>query len=124
MKYGINYMGSKNYIAKDIISLLPSGKRLVDLFGGGFAISHCALELICGEQVSLFGRKWESVLYNDIDTAVVDVIKRAKTGKIDFEKPEWISREAFFERKDIYAFMGFLFKIIDKHIVYIFIMEE
>ena len=30
----------------------------------------------------------------------------------------------FFERKDIYAFMDFQFKKIDKHIVYIFIMEE
>ena len=42
-KYGITYQGSKNRIAGDLISLLPSGERFVDLFGGGFAMSHCAL---------------------------------------------------------------------------------
>ena len=99
-RYGINYMGSKNSIAKDIISFLPSGNRLVDLFGGGFAISHCALELINNEQISLFGRKWNSVLYNEIDSVVVDFIKKTVNGKIDLEHPEWISRDDFFRLKD------------------------
>lgn len=35
--YGMPYMGSKSKIALDIIKKLPSGKRLVDLFGGGGA---------------------------------------------------------------------------------------
>lgn len=35
MTYGMPYQGSKNAIAEDIIDFLPSGKRLVDLFGGG-----------------------------------------------------------------------------------------
>ena len=43
MRYGIGYQGSKNGIAEQIIAHLPAGRRLVDLFGGGFAISHCAL---------------------------------------------------------------------------------
>ena len=42
-KYGIPYMGSKDKIADDILSVLPGGKRFVDLFGGGFAMSHAAL---------------------------------------------------------------------------------
>lgn len=35
MIYGMPYLGSKNSIAEDIIDFLPSGNRLVDLFGGG-----------------------------------------------------------------------------------------
>jgi ParB-like chromosome segregation protein Spo0J len=33
--YGIPYQGNKSRIADRIISVLPEGKRLVDLFGGG-----------------------------------------------------------------------------------------
>lgn len=36
--YGMPYLGSKNKIAEDIIDFLPSGNRLVDLFGGGEVI--------------------------------------------------------------------------------------
>lgn len=39
--YGVPYQGNKSRIADIIISILPSGKRLVDLFGGG-AQSHIA----------------------------------------------------------------------------------
>lgn len=41
-KYGMPYKGSKSKIADQIIHALPVGKRLVDLFGGGGAITHCA----------------------------------------------------------------------------------
>ena len=54
-KYGIPYQGSKSAIAEDIIAALPSGNRLVDLFGGGFAISECAL----------LSYKWKSGLKSD-----------------------------------------------------------
>lgn len=33
-RYGIPYKGNKSKIAEEILSELPSGKRLVDLFGG------------------------------------------------------------------------------------------
>lgn len=33
--YGVPYQGNKSRIADIIISILPKGKRLVDLFGGG-----------------------------------------------------------------------------------------
>jgi len=36
MRYGMPYQGSKNQIAENILSYLPRGKRLVDLFGGGW----------------------------------------------------------------------------------------
>ncbi len=57
MRYGVGYQGSKNRIAKDIINILPSGERFVDLFGGGFAMSHCAL----------LSNKYNKVLYNEYD---------------------------------------------------------
>ena len=41
--YGVPYQGNKSRIADIIINILPKGKRLVDLFGGGGAITHCAL---------------------------------------------------------------------------------
>ena len=42
-RYGIPYKGNKSKIAEELLAQLPSGKRLVDLFGGGFAITDCAL---------------------------------------------------------------------------------
>ena len=38
--YGVPYQGNKSRIADIIISILPEGKRLVDLFGGGVERSH------------------------------------------------------------------------------------
>lgn len=35
--YGVPYQGNKSRIADKIINLLPEGKRLVDLFGGGWS---------------------------------------------------------------------------------------
>lgn len=40
--YGVPYQGNKSRIADRIIHILPEGKRLVDLFGGG-GQSHIAL---------------------------------------------------------------------------------
>lgn len=39
--YGIPYQGNKSRIADRIISVLPPGKRLVDLFGGGGDYTLC-----------------------------------------------------------------------------------
>lgn len=84
MKYGITYQGSKNAIAEKIIEVLPSGRRFVDLFGGGAAISHCAV----------LSGKWQKVLYNEYNPLLVDLIKRAINGDYQNEK-RWISREDF-----------------------------
>lgn len=89
MKYGITYQGSKNAIAEKIIEVLPSGRRFVDLFGGGAAISHCAV----------LSGKWKKVLYNEYNPLLVDLIKRAINGDYQNEK-RWISREDFFKLKE------------------------
>ena len=85
--YGIPYQGSKSDIAEDIIAHLPSGNRFVDLFGGGFAITHCAL----------LSYKWKQVLYNDINPLLPVLIQDAISGKYNYKnfKPPWISREDF-----------------------------
>jgi len=90
-KYGFGYLGSKSQIADEIIAALPSGERFVDLFGGGFAMSHCAL----------LSYKYKKVLYNDINSLTVQLLKDALAGKYNYAvfKPEWISREEFDKRK-------------------------
>ena len=89
MKYGITYQGSKNAIAEKIIEFLPSGRRFIDLFGGGAAISHCAV----------LSGKWQKVLYNEYNPLLADLIKKAINGDYKNEK-RWISRKDFFRLKE------------------------
>ena len=86
-------MGSKNSIAEDIIRKLPNGKRFVDLFGGGFSMSHCAL----------LSKKWDKVLYNELNPLLPPLIRKAINGDYDYKvfKPEYITREKFSKDKEI-----------------------
>jgi len=112
MRYGLPYQGSKNKIAENIISILPKGKRLVDLFGGGGAISHCA---------SLSG-KWESVYYNDFNPLVVDFLRRAINGDYSPDKftPEWVSCEDFLKKKDTDGYIKYVWSFGNDGRTYIF----
>ncbi len=103
-------MGSKNKIAKDIIDFLPQGKRLVDLFGGGGAITHCA---------SLSG-KWDLVHYNELNKLAHDLLKDAINGKYKDYKPEWISREDFFRLKETDGYVKYLWSFGNKGDSYLF----
>lgn len=87
MRYGIEYKGSKSRIAKEIIEILPSGDRFIDLFGGGGAVSHCA---------SLSG-KYKEVIYNDLNPSIYSLVKDTFTGKYTKDKFlfEWVSRDLF-----------------------------
>lgn len=103
MNYGISYMGSKSAIAKNIVDLLPAGNRFVDLFGGGFAISHYVLvHHIYNNQLSFFGKKWNKLLYNDFNPLIVDVVKRAINGDFNYNKfkPKFIWKQDFERFKD------------------------
>lgn len=95
--YGVPYQGNKSRIADIIISLLPSGKRLVDLFGGGGAITHCAL----------LSGKWKSFLYNDINEMITSLFMDAVKGKYHDDK-RVISREEFESQKDSDAFIKYI----------------
>ena len=90
--YGIPYQGSKTKIAPAIINRLPSGKRFCDLFGGGFAISHCAR----------LSKKWDTVLYNELNPLLPPLIRRSLDGEFNYNrfKPEFITRERFKAEKD------------------------
>ena len=86
MSFGIPYKGSKNIYATHICESLPSGKRLVDLFAGGCAITDCAIRK--------FANKWETFLINDIAHEPLDLYAKCLCG----ENPvpyDWVSREDF-----------------------------
>lgn len=117
-RYGAPYTGSKNNIAETVIDFLPPGKRLCDLFGGGGAISHCALT---------YGRnKYQSVLYNDIDTMVVKYVQKAFSGEFDIDEhePEIITREQFQERKNKDGDVAFLWSFGNNGIDYLWSKDK
>lgn len=82
------YRGSKNKIAQWVISNLPAGDTLVDLFAGGCAVTHAAL----------LSGKWNHIVANDIGDAP-KLFMDAVHGKYSNEK-RWISREDFHRLKD------------------------
>ena len=109
--YGIPYMGSKDKIADSLLKAIPSGKRFVDLFGGGFAMSECALR----------SGKYEYVLYNDFNPLVVDLVMKAINGFYNFKRftPYWISKSQFEREREsvmailnIFGVMGITDKLI------------
>lgn len=95
--YGIPYMGSKNKIAELICKFIPPAENFYDLFGGGFAITHC---------MSMFKNKFKHLHYNEIEKTTVDFIQDILNGKYnkDVFKPEFIDRETFFKNKDKCAY--------------------
>ena len=105
--YGLPYQGSKNQIAEEIIDFLPQGNRLVDLFGGGGAISHCA---------SLSG-KWKSILYNEYNPLVVKAFIMAINGEFDNDN-RWIDREEFNRLKDSDPYVAFAFSFSNNLLSY------
>ena len=94
------YKGSKNKIAKKIIEVLPPSECFVDLFGGGGAVTHAAIE----------SGKYKLFIFNDINPLCVDGFKKAINGEYNNEK-RWISREEFARLKcsDPYVAMCFSF---------------
>ena len=84
-------MGSKRKIAPALIRYMansnPSARVFVDLFGGGGAMSFAALE-------SGF---FDEVHYNEINTAVVSLLRKIQADGVTDDFYQWISRERFFE---------------------------
>ena len=97
-KYGMPYKGSKARIAEWVVSVLPTGRRLVDMFCGGCSVTHCAM---------LSGR-WHDFLINDINGMMPDAFLRAAHGGFKGED-RWISREDFFKLKDTDAYAAICF---------------
>lgn len=98
MSYGMSYMGSKSRVAKWIIDNLPPAKHFYDLFGGGGAITHCAL----------LSGKYEHVHYNELNPLIVKAFTMAVNGEFKNEK-RWISREDFNKLKDTDPYVALCF---------------
>lgn len=97
MTYGVPYQGSKNKIAKDIIELLPSGHRFVDLFAGGCAMTHAAMA----------SGKYDCALTNDkFPVRGLDLFKMAVNGEFDDSKYlRLVGYDEFYERRYIEPWM-------------------
>ena len=95
--YGVPYQGNKSRIADIIISILPPSNRLVDLFGGGGAITHCAI----------LSGKWENYLYNDLNEMITGLFIDAVHGKYHDEN-RVITREDFEQLKDTDAYVKYI----------------
>lgn len=92
MSIGLPYMGSKRKIAKDIVDVIlaenPNTKYVYDIFGGGGAISF------------EFAKRGIKVYYNDLDTSIVELLKRVTTEGVTKEFYNWVDREEFVKAKD------------------------
>ena len=123
--YGMSYMGSKSSIVEELIQILPTGKRFVDLFGGGGAVTHAVCEHINKFQFSLFGQKWESVLYNDYNPLVVDLFKKSINGEYNYKnfKPVFITRDMFQELKSKDGYVKYIWSFGNNGRDYLFNKE-
>lgn len=100
----IPYMGSKRKLAKPIIDYIctqnPTAKYFYDLFGGGGAISFEALKR----------KQFQSVHYNELNTGVVELIKKIRLDGVTNDFYRWVSRGEFQELKNSNTWIGGLVK--------------
>lgn len=91
-KRGLPYVGNKGQKAEKIIDILPAGNRLIDVFGGGGAISLTAAS----------SSKWNTVVYNDRRKTVVNLLKALieDNPHFDLMKYVYMDRETFFNWRD------------------------
>ena len=96
-------MGSKRKIAKPILDYIcannPNAKYFFDLFGGGGAISFEALKR----------KQFKEVHYNELNTGIVELLKKIRKDGVTNEFYRWVTREDFKKRyKEPTWFGGFL----------------
>lgn len=106
--FGLPYMGSKNETAENIVSMLPRGRRLLDLFGGGASVTHAAL---------VSGR-FDQVVYNDLDPLMVDMLNRLKDEPL--APLRFVDRVEFKERYKVDPMVFFCWKFPSSGIGYRF----
>lgn len=87
MKLGLPYMGGKRKLAKPIIDEIlqanPKTKYFYDLFGGGGAISFEALKR----------KKIKKVVYNELNTGIVELLKKIQKEGVTKEFYKWLVRD-------------------------------
>ena len=109
MNFGMPYQGSKNRLAKDIIEQMPPAEHFYDLFGGGGAITHCAV----------LSGKYKYVHYNEINPLVVKGFEMAINGEFNNEN-RWISREEFYQLKDTDPYVAICFSFGNNLVDYLY----
>lgn len=89
---GLPYVGNKGQKAQQIIDILPSGGRFIDVFGGGGSISLTAAS----------SGKWNAVVYNDRRKTVVNLLKALieDNPHFDLMKYVYMDRETFYNWRD------------------------
>lgn len=117
MNYGIPYMGSKSNIIKHLAMNFPRADHFYDLFGGGFSVTHYMLE----NKAS----RYKHFHYNEIKKDVTELVKSAIAGDFSYSrfKPQWISREEFFSKKDSDAYVRLIWSFGNNQQSYLFSQE-
>jgi site-specific DNA-adenine methylase len=107
-------MGSKDTIAERIIKLIPPGDHFYDLFGGGFSITHAMLL----NRPHVF----KQFHFNEIRPGICELIQDAIAGKYSYEnfKPEFVTREQFFSKKDTCAYTRLIWSFGNNGTGYLF----
>ena len=82
--YGLPYQGSKNLIARELIQQMPLREYFVDLFAGGGAMWHAAVE----------SGKYQRFLVNEYNALQCDFLRDCAIGLYD-DCNEWVSRKQF-----------------------------
>ncbi len=103
---GLPYMGSKRRLSKKIVDEIleanPNTKYVYDIFGGGGAISFEFIQR----------KKIKKVFYNELNTGVVELLKKIKTDGMTKEFYNFIDRETFIKHKDADCWYGGLCKVV------------
>ena len=103
---GMPYMGSKRKLSSKIVDEIllrhPDCEYVYDLFGGGGAISF---EFLQRKQI-------KKVVYNELNTGVVELLKDIKKNGITDKYYHWIDRKTFMINKDKDTWLGGFCKCI------------
>lgn len=110
-RYGVPYKGSKNKIAEWVVASLPAGRRLVDLFAGGCAVTHCAMR----------AGRYAEYLANDVGTGP-RLFADAAAGKYRDER-RWISCGDFFRLRGTDAYVRWCWSFGDGGESYLYSRE-
>ena len=91
-KRGLPYVGNKGQKVEQIMKVLPNGKRLVDVFGGGGCVSLTAAS----------SGKYEEVLYNDRRQTVVELLRALVNDEPHLNLMDYVAltREQFLDWRD------------------------
>lgn len=108
VRYGLPYQGSKNKIADWLIGCLPSARVFYDIFAGGCSVSHKAL----------LSGKYEKIFISDINDSV-KLFSACLRGELP-DGSEWISRNRFYQNKDIDPYIRLIWSFGNnqKHYLY------